>query len=159
MCWRIKEWLFMSPQQCRTLQYAYKEWTKLLQNSSHWLRHIYMSFGSLKTSQRDIYIYVVRRIRVNFYQSGIWIVRVMSKYLICCTLSNYLVRIFILWCVHPDLETWTYTYLAFLALPSRPVSSLGTNKSSVFSFVVCMSSSSILTSLVYTRNWYVPLNI
>jgi len=32
----------ISPQQSRTLQYAYKEWTKLLQNSSHWLWHIYI---------------------------------------------------------------------------------------------------------------------
>jgi len=46
----------MSPQQRKTPHHAYKEWTKLLQNSSHWLRHIYMSFGSLKTSQNDIYM-------------------------------------------------------------------------------------------------------
>ena len=37
----------------------------MLQNSSHWLQHICMSFSSLKTSQCDICIYVVQRLRVK----------------------------------------------------------------------------------------------
>jgi len=91
MCWRIKEgffrgvegarggplWLhnaaltFKSPQQSRTPQYAYKQWTKLLQNLSHCLQHIYMTFGSLKTSPvQHIYIYIYIYIYI------VWLLRV-----------------------------------------------------------------------------------